>query len=66
MWAPARLQLSRLQARGLSEAEAQNRMAAQMPLALKMERADYVIRSYDTVEILKEQTELVARAIHGE
>jgi dephospho-CoA kinase len=60
------MQLARLQERGLTEAEARSRMAAQMPLAAKMERADYVICNYGTIEILKEQAELVARAIYGE
>jgi dephospho-CoA kinase len=39
------LQLARLQARGLSEADARQRLAAQMPAAEKAARADFVIRT---------------------
>jgi dephospho-CoA kinase len=42
---PAEMQMQRLIARGLSEAEARERLAAQMPAVEKAARADYVIRT---------------------
>jgi len=42
---PPELQLTRLRERGLSDAEARQRLAAQWPTEQKMSRADYVIRT---------------------
>jgi dephospho-CoA kinase len=42
---PPEMQMQRLIARGLSEAEARERLAAQMPAVEKAARADYVIRT---------------------
>ena len=39
------MQIARLVARGMSEADARRRLAAQMPAADKAERADFVIRT---------------------
>jgi dephospho-CoA kinase len=42
--APQRLQLARLMARdGLNQAEAEQRLASQLPLSVKIKRADFVI-----------------------
>jgi dephospho-CoA kinase len=52
----------RLMARdGLSEADAQARIASQMPIAEKAKRADYVIDNTGT----REETERQVRAVHG-
>lgn len=52
-------QLERLQKRdNLDEAEAIRRIAAQMPLAAKYERADYVIENDGNLEELAKQVEL--------
>jgi dephospho-CoA kinase len=48
---------------GLGEAEAQKRVAAQLPLARKLEVADYVIHNDGTLEDLERQTLDVHRAI---
>ncbi|HEX7122170.1 MAG TPA: dephospho-CoA kinase [Gemmatimonadaceae bacterium] len=51
--APEAIRRERLvQRRGLSEADAQQMIAAQMPAALKRERADYVIENTGTLEEL--------------
>jgi dephospho-CoA kinase len=47
---PPQMQVQRLIARGLSEREAAERLAAQMPAAEKAARADYVIRTDGTFE----------------
>ena len=64
--APEAEQLARLHLRGLSEAEARARIAAQWPLATKMERADRVIFNGGTPAELKQQTQRVIRSIRGE
>jgi dephospho-CoA kinase len=52
----------RLMARdGLSEADAQARIASQMPIAEKAKRADYVIDNTGT----REETERQVRVVHG-
>lgn len=57
------VQRQRLQARGLAPADAQRRMAAQMPVREKMARADYVIMNDGTLEMLRAQTRRVLRSI---
>lgn len=47
---PEAQQLARLAARGLSESEAQERLASQLPIADKVARADYVIDTSGTFE----------------
>src|SRR5262245_40574604 len=42
---PAGMQLERLVARGLTEAEARRRLSAQLPNEIKVSRADYVIHT---------------------
>lgn len=58
--AETEVQLQRLMARdGLKEAEAQARIGAQLPLADKVARADYVIDNGGTLEQTRRQTEQV-------
>lgn len=57
------VQMHRLKNRGLSEAEARQRISAQLPTIVKMERADFVIFNDGTVSILKKQVEKVLRHI---
>ena len=64
--APEADQLRRLAERGLSPDEARARIAAQMSLALKMERADFVIYNCGSKALLEEQTKQVMRSIRGE
>jgi dephospho-CoA kinase len=56
-------QLARLTARGLSEAEARQRLDAQWPASEKAKRADYVIRTDGTFESTDEQIDQVCRAL---
>jgi dephospho-CoA kinase len=59
-------QLRRLMARnGLTKAEAMQRMAAQWPLAEKVRRADYVIRTDGTLDQTAEQVVEVYRSLDG-
>jgi dephospho-CoA kinase len=53
--APQADQLARLEARGLRPAEARQRLAAQMALNEKMERADRVVFNGGSVTLLEEQ-----------
>lgn len=64
--APEKEQMERLARRGLSEADARARIASQMPLGQKMERADYVLYNGGSVELLEEQTDRVLRRIRGD
>lgn len=63
--APRRLQLQRLESRGLSGPEARARIEAQMPLVEKMERADYVVFNGGSRSLLEAQTERVIEHIRG-
>ena len=58
-------QLARLAARGLSEAEARQRIAAQMPADQKAAKADFVIRTDGTFEETDEQVESIWRTLGG-
>ncbi len=64
--APEAEQLQRLAGRGLGPDEARARIAAQMSLATKMERADFVIYNCGSKALLEEQTKQVMRNIRGE
>lgn len=64
--APEAEQLQRLAARGLGPDEARARIRAQMSLATKMERADFVIYNCGSKALLEEQTKQVMRNIRGE
>jgi dephospho-CoA kinase len=64
--APLPAQILRLKKKGFSEKEAKARIAAQMPLAEKMNRSDYVIFNAGTIADLRQQTCLVFRNIKEE
>jgi dephospho-CoA kinase len=57
-------QLERLIARGMSDSEARRRIAAQLPIALKRERADYVIDTGGTIEATDRQVAEVWKALN--
>ncbi len=57
-------QIARLAAKGLSEAQARARMRAQWPVALKMERADFVIWNDGVLEVLYQQADIVWNRIN--
>lgn len=65
VYADADVQRARLIARdGLTEAEADARIAAQLPLADKIARADYVIDNGDSEERTGEQVKSVWEQLH--
>lgn len=55
--------IQRLEGRGLSRAQACQRIASQMPVAEKMKRADYVIENNGTRDELRERTLAVWQTI---
>jgi dephospho-CoA kinase len=57
--APVALQVERLRTRGLTEADARRRLAAQQPTEDKAARADFVIRTGGTLEETDRQVEEV-------
>jgi len=59
-------QLQRMATRGLSEADARRRLAAQLPNAEKARRSGYVIENSGTVEELRMQVNEVIERILGE
>lgn len=62
VWVDGAIQVQRLVERdGLSEAEARRRIAAQLSLDVKRERADYVVDNTGTVEATREQVAEVNR-----
>jgi len=64
--APGKRQYAWLKARGLGRRAAAARIAAQMPLADKMVRADYVIYNNGSVEVLRQQVDRIIDSISGE
>lgn len=61
---PPRQQIERLMTRdGLTRSEAEQRLAAQLPIEGKMKRADFVIRTDGTLEETNRQVEEVCRAL---
>jgi dephospho-CoA kinase len=60
---PLSIQIERLARKGFSRKEAAARVAAQMPLAEKMSKADYVIFNAGPLSGLRQQTALVFRSI---
>jgi dephospho-CoA kinase len=60
---PPEMQMARLVARGLSEAEARQRLAAQWPTAKKAARADFVITTDGTFAETDGQIERVLRSL---
>jgi dephospho-CoA kinase len=66
VWAPRPVQLRRLQARdGLSPAEAEARLAAQLPVDEKAARADVVIENEDGSAPLGPRAEALVAALRG-
>ncbi len=61
--APLSAQIVRLARKGLSEKDARARIAAQLPLAEKISRSDYVIFNAGTLAGLRQQAALVFRSI---
>jgi dephospho-CoA kinase len=59
VYVPAELQLERLVARGMSEADAGARIASQLPIEEKRSRATYVIDNSGSREATRAQTEKV-------
>lgn len=55
----ASTQRERLLARGWSETEIEQRIAAQMPIEKKIEKADYVIWSEGSLEVLAAQLDVI-------
>lgn len=62
---PPAMQLARLVARGMSDEDARQRLAAQWPIAEKTSRADFVIRTDGTFEDTDRQVDDVYRALQG-
>lgn len=60
---PPDMQIARLMARGLTEAAARQRLAAQLPTREKAARADFVIRTDGTFAETDGQVERVLRAL---
>jgi dephospho-CoA kinase len=61
---PSAVQLTRLAARGLSEEDAELRLAAQLPIAEKVGKADFVIRTDGTLAETDARVEEVTRALN--
>jgi len=55
----------RLEKRGLSEDEARKRIAAQMPLAEKEAKADFIIRNNETLNALRDETLKVIECVRS-
>jgi dephospho-CoA kinase len=53
------MQIRRLRERGMSEAEAEQRLAAQMSADEKALRADYIIQTDDTIESTNAQVDQI-------
>lgn len=60
---PRHMQIERLKARGLTEAEAEQRLMAQMSADEKALQADYVIRTDGTMESTNEQVERILKIL---
>jgi len=58
---PAEIQLARLAARGMSDADARQRLAAQLPAEEKAARADFVIRTDGSFAETRAQVEKIWR-----
>lgn len=55
----------RLEKRGLSEDEARKRIAAQMPLAEKEAKADFILKNNETLDVLRDGAVRVIRCIRS-
>lgn len=60
-----KIQLTRLQDRGMTLADVKQRIAAQMPLSEKIEKADFALINNGTQEVLKEQCLKLHETIYG-
>src|SRR5262245_8532985 len=60
---PRDLQMRRTEERGLSEAEAEQRLGAQMSADEKALRADYIIQTDDTIESTNAQVDQILNAL---
>ena len=58
-WCPEEMQMARMLDRGMTEPEAQQRMAAQLPSAEKKARADYVIDTSGSKEDTNRQIDAI-------
>lgn len=63
MACPPEVQIARLIERGMSDADAQQRIAAQWPTEEKAARADFVIRTDGSVEETDEQVDKILRSL---
>jgi dephospho-CoA kinase len=63
MACPPEVQIARLIERGMSDAEARQRIAAQWPTEEKAARADFVIRTDGSVEKTDEQVDTILRSL---
>lgn len=61
--APQAAQAERMRGRGWTEADAAARVRAQWPLALKMERANYVIYNGGAVDLAAEQLDRILKTV---
>ena len=55
-------QIARLEERGISQALARQRISKQLPLAQKVEQADYVLLNDGSVEFLRAQVDRLLAA----
>ena len=55
VWCDRETQQQRLQARGWTPAEIQSRIAAQLPMVTKLDRAEFAIANNGSLELLREQ-----------
>jgi dephospho-CoA kinase len=62
---PATVQMERLRARGLTDADAQRRIAAQWPTEEKASRADFVVWTAGSFEETDRQVDRVIDALHA-
>ncbi|HET7105948.1 MAG TPA: dephospho-CoA kinase [Candidatus Acidoferrum sp.] len=63
-WCTPEQQLERVRARGMSEAEARRRMAAQLPIEEKRKHATYTIDCSGTLEATRAQVQALAAKLH--
>ena len=59
------MQLARLKARGLTEIEAEQRLAAQMSAEEKAKRADYVIRTEGRIDSTNAQVDELLQVLRA-
>jgi len=62
-WSETEQQLGRMRARGMNEADARRRMAAQLPLEQKLRQATYTIDCSGSLEETRAQVQVIAAKI---